>query len=37
MRETDGKGTVLKLTCFFDSPASFSKLEIEPINIFFAF
>ena len=30
LRETDGKGTVSKVDYFFDSPASFRKLEIEP-------
>jgi len=30
IRKTDGKGSVLKVTYFFDSPASFRKLEIEP-------
>ena len=33
VNETDGKGTVLKITCFFDSPASFRKLEIGPIKL----
>ena len=30
LHETDGKGTVSKVDYFFDSPASFRKLEIEP-------
>jgi len=30
LHETDGKGTVEKVDYFFDSPASFRKLEIEP-------
>ena len=33
LHETDGKGTVSKVDYFFDSPASFRKLEIEPIYI----
>ena len=32
LRETNGKGTVSKVGYFFESPASFRKLEIEPIN-----
>ena len=29
MHKTVGKGTVLKTDYFFDSPSSFTKLEIE--------